>query len=73
MQRTERRLDVAALVRNSKHQPNRVAVISEAHSFELTFPAPAVELRGAGTSSFTCAVSADGAERPTSLHCRAKI
>ncbi len=40
MQRTERRLDGAALFRNSKHQPNKVTVISEAHSFELTFPAP---------------------------------
>lgn len=80
MQRTERRLAVAALFRNSKHQPDRVAVISEAHSFELTFPAPTVELRGAGTLSFTltdgrqrsraecrgipCAVSPDDVDSP---------
>ncbi len=56
MQRTELRLDVAALFRNSKHQPNRATVISELHSFELTFPAPVVELRGAGISSFTLTV-----------------
>jgi hypothetical protein len=56
MQRTERRLDIAALFRNSKHQPSRVSVISEAHSFELTFPAPVVELPCARTSSFTLTV-----------------
>ena len=52
MQHTERRLDVAALFRNSKHQPNRVTIISEAHSFEY---GTACRDQGLNAGGFTCA------------------
>ncbi len=61
MQRTERRLDAAALFRNSKHLPNRVTIISEAHSFEY---GTACRDHGLNARGFTGAVSTDGAESP---------